>query len=393
MLTARGRITLFVALVAFFFLGLYTIRPALWRLSHVLPDNYRNIAAQAAAAGDFGTAEKIARRRLETAFYDFDAHYILADTLARQNKPAEAALVIKDVMTRLPGARSKRALGAGYDEARTLCLLAGYLWDAGLFFEAGEMGRAALDATTPRMAAQLAAKMTADNPNPRARLAAARIALKNRDKTLFDRQLSPLEQGNDDAAAQAVLLRAAWQEHRDASTTAAEVVLRNATQRFPGQPALKLALAGLLDRTGQTTESQTLIDEIGTTTGTRTAGPGLFQLPPTAVLMPGSDGILLRNNSVASVQFNTGVFRNTSLLAAMRGSAALGLFPIVIVKSGETELTRLYIDDPQPRIYDIAFWPDGAPKLLDLRFQFINDAYDPYSKEDRNVVISNVMTH
>ena len=69
------------------------------------------------------------------------------------------------------------------------------------------------------------------------------------------------------------------------------------------------------------------------------------------------------------------------------------MFPIVLIKNGDKELARLYLDSPEPHLYDLELWPEGAPKQLDLRFEFINDVWDPYTKADRNVILSDIVLH
>lgn len=95
----------------------------------------------------------------------------------------------------------------------------------------------------------------------------------------------------------------------------------------------------------------------------------------------------LGRNGEAVGHFNTGVYKVTTLVVRATGSPALGMYPILVLRSGERELARLYLDGLQPRNYELRLWPDGAPKTLPLTISFQNDAFDPVTKSDRNVTV------
>jgi len=63
--------------------------------------------------GDYAAAEAIVRRRIVTAYYDFDAHYLLADGMAQQKKYTEAAAVMKDVLAQAARCAGKQSVRDG----------------------------------------------------------------------------------------------------------------------------------------------------------------------------------------------------------------------------------------------------------------------------------------
>ena len=69
------------------------------------------------------------------------------------------------------------------------------------------------------------------------------------------------------------------------------------------------------------------------------------------------------------------------------------MYPILIIKSGGKEVHRLYLDSDAPRVYDLPLWPGGAPKNLELGFEFINDEFDAFTRKDRNVALYDLMLY
>ncbi|MBX7245624.1 MAG: hypothetical protein K1X53_08990 [Candidatus Sumerlaeaceae bacterium] len=391
------RSVLFLSLTVGFIAGVACVQPVLFHFSQLLPDNYRFIATEAMRAGNPARAEAIANRRIAKTYYDFEAHYVLAEALAGQKKYDEAVEVLKLVLRKLPAARSKKEQVLGYDEARTYSLLAKYLWSGHRYFEAGEMARAAIDCGTPVTARETAAAFGVagaslkSGANPDESLALARVGLKLKAKAEFNGALAALDGQTSASRAEGAILSGLWTELYDADTTAAENKYRQAAASYVDEPAVKLALANFLQRHHCDEEATSLTGEIAKLPGTRPIGPGLFVLPTGG--SAGTTFTMLRQNGTARADFNTGVYKVTRLLMNARGKSALGVFPILVVSSGGKEVTRLYLDSPQPHLYNLNIWPEGAPKMLDLRFEFINDVYDPYSKADRNVELSDMFLY
>jgi tetratricopeptide (TPR) repeat protein len=386
-----SRTAVFLLLVLGFFASLFAIERIAYQFSQLLPENYRYTAWQAARDGEYGRAEVILQRRITRFAYDFEAHYQLAEVMARQRNFAGAADVMRTVLAKVPAARSNRVMSVGYDEPRTLYLLARYLWGAGNFRDAAEMACAALDAGHPMMNDEVKTRLEVDPDSSGEALAIARVALKLKQDEPYGKALAVLE-SKPDSRAQACVMTAKWLESVQKNRVGADTVLRAALSVSPDKPLLLLELANLLGRSGGSHgEQESLLARARGGTGTRGIGPGLFELPVGAAATTST--VSLGQSGIAKARVNTGAYRVTNLSVNLRGSRAMGLFPIVIVRAGGREMARLYPDGLQPMQYDLALWPDGAPKSLDLEFEFANDAYDPFTKADRNVSISNVLLH
>ena len=383
-----ARIILFLLIMGLFALSTVLIPRIAFHFTKLLPDNFSYTARRAIDSGDFATAEKITRQRLEKEFYDFNALYLLAEALDRDGRSAEAAEAIKDVLTRVPGALSRKESKTGYDESQTFCRLAIYLWHAGAFSEAGEMARAALDIGTASGIAEVKNEIwSTTHSSPKAAVAAARLALRAADFGQFKRAL---------AAASALpveveILSAAWTEQRERNPLSAETQLRAALSRSPSDPTLRLALRSLLLRHNWTDPALETAIRIEDADNARVLPLASFSLPTGAELT--TSGLTLSRTSTAVAHTNTGVFPVHSLLMVASGSKAMGLYPILIVRSGETEVSRYYLDSPRPTLFKSEPWPDGAPKSLDLRLNFSNDGYDPVSRADRNMIIYDLAFH
>lgn len=386
-----SRFVVFTCLAGAFFVSVFSLPTVFFHFTRVLPDNYRYLADQALRHDHFASAEALARRRINQFCYDFDAHYLLGEALAREGKPAEAVQVMKQVLAKVPATRGRKVNAVGYDEARTLFQLSNYLWQDKRYFEAGEMARAALDAGTPILAQETFERMGKLPQDPQAALAAARVALKMGHKELFDKAQQKLAGSDSSSRAQATLLQAAWYEQVDHQSTAALRLLSSAAEQAPRELQLQAGLRDLLERVRAHDKAQKLTSLLESTTGTRLVAPGLFELPSGDSAT--TECLELGRNGMASAQINTGVFKQTSILFHARGSRALGLYPMVAVKSADKELCWLYLDAPRGKVYNLQLWPAGAPKSLDLRFDFMNDAYDPVTKADRNASLSHIMLH
>lgn len=384
----RLRVALFVVIVALFALAAWATPRVAYHFTRQLAENYSFVATEAIRGGDPRAAERIVQRRLGREFYDFDALYLLAEAQDADGRPADAAATIKQVLTRLPGALARGVASTGYDEAKTYARLAIYLHRAGAFDEAAEMARAALDVGTASTIRDVRDTFfTETHASPGQAAAAARLALRVGERERFAAAVA-------DAAplrGRAELLRAMWMEQRDRAPLAAETHLRCALSRDPADPLLRLGLQCLLTRRGWKDAALGTATRLAETTGTRTVALTAFTLPTGADLT--TNTLRLTRTSAATTRANTGVYRVESLLIGASGTRALGLYPILVVRNGEDEVARFYLDSPQPQVASARPWPDGAPKTLDLRLDFVNDGYDPVSKADRNVELYAVAFH
>lgn len=382
---------MFVCLCAGFFAAAFAVPPILIHFSSLLPENYQHNAEQAMRRDDFARAAAIARSRISQHFYDFDAHYLLAEALARNTDYAGAARVMKDVIAKIPAARANKVSAVGYDEARTLLLLSQYLWEAGSYIEAGEMACAALDAGAALARKEMGSRLKKIPDQPDAACGAARVALKLGQAEPFQRAVGVLARSSGSWRAQGFVYQSLWLESKDNDTSSAEEVLNSAIREYPQNCALHLALSNLLQRHGRGGEAWAAAEQAFSTTGTKAIGSGLFRVTPGATVTTAA--VSLARNGIASSQVTTGVYRLTNLALCASGTSALGVCPLVTVKAGENELMRLYVDGLQPHLYDLPLWPSGVPKTLDLQLEFINDIYDPFTKADRNVSFSNVVLY
>lgn len=384
----RPRIALFVAIMVLFALAAWATPRVAYHFTRQLSENYSYVATAEIRAGKPRAAEQIVQRRLGREFYDFDALYLLAEAQHADGRPADAAATIKQVLVRLPGALSRGVANTGYDEAKTYARLATYLHRAEAFDEASEMARAALDVGTASTIREVRDTFFREAyTSPEQAAAAARLALRAGEREQFVRAIAvaaPL-------GAPATLLRAMWMEQRDRSPLAAETHLRAALSREPADPLLRLGLQCLLMRRGWKDPALEAATRLAETTGTRTVALTAFTLPTGADLT--TNTLRLTRTSAANTRANTGVYRVESLLIGASGTRALGLYPILVVRNGDDEVARFYLDSPQPQVASARPWPDGAPKALNLRLDFVNDGYDPVSKADRNVELYAVAFH
>lgn len=387
----RSRILIFCVLAAAVFFGASMIPTGLSRFSRLLSENYRFIADEAIRRGDYPTAIAIAQRRIRQFSYDFEAHYVLADALVRSGKPLEAAAVMKEILRKVPAVRSKNVLATGYDQGRTYANLAEYLWEGAKYFEAGEMLRAALDSGISLTPEDADRRFNPSNGPAEARIAAARIANKMNDEELFTELVNSELSGPAEVAIPMTVLKSEWLELRQRSIGAAESVLSATLALNPDSPLAGEALAAFYQRRGHQARADELRTSVAATTGSRAIGPGLFDLPVGATVTTGS--LSIGRNGTATAEVNTGVYRVTSLLLDAKGTPALGMYPVVIVRANGEELTRLYLDGLQPHAVDFGAWIAGAPKTVRLELEFINDVYDPLTRADRNAIFYQVLLH
>lgn len=361
------------------------IPPASRHFASLLPENYQYIARRAMSKGNTAEALAIADKRLSTAYYDFQAHFVKADALEAAGRHAEAAAEMKLVIRKLPAARAKGQPLAGFDEPRTLSRMAVMLWNAGEHFEAAEMARAALDAGSPYGDFAFLIDEAGKSASGHVRMAAASIALKQRDREAFSRLMAGPTAVEPEEAARWAVLRAAWLETAEGDTTAAMATLASAWRAIPGDTLVGLAYAGALERDGHGTSASEVLASASAAGRSRVIPFNDFSLPEGASL---SGGVLsMPRNGAAEGSVTPGVFRATVLALRARGTQALGGYPILAISDDTGELARLYLDGPQPAAYLLPLWPEGAPKSMKLKFEFLNDLYEPVTKADRNVTV------
>jgi tetratricopeptide (TPR) repeat protein len=376
----------FVLLCAGFGAAAFAIPALISRFARVLPDNYYQSAARLIHEDRFAEAQQVAQKRIRQFTYDFTAHYVLAEALARQKKFKEAADVMKLVLKKVPAAIHNKVTAIGYDEPRTFALLSLFLWNAGNYFEAGEMARASFDEGASDVDISGAEAPMARLTNAEAGYAAARLALKTGNAPLHSQALQTLLKNNHEFDS--LLEQARWRARYNHQTTAVAELL-SSTLALPGvtpRALLEAKCEFQRDRMeDQATSASAKLQQLKTV---RHISPDSFQLPAGAAVQ--SDSLLIGRVGTAEAKVNTGVFRVTNLMFSISGTPALSLYPIMIIRDGDKELTRVYADAPRGRVYDLPLWPGGAPKNLDLAFEFTNDAYDPFTRADRNVLISNI---
>jgi Tfp pilus assembly protein PilF len=353
------------------------------------PENYAALAREAMRKGNNEAAQAIVEKRLSKYFYDFDALYLLAEIQAAKGNVDAAADTIRQVFQRLPGARANQVQSFGVDEPKSYYLLGLYLWQAKHYDEAAEMLRAAIDAGYPVAREQLADYVPETKIAPAQAKAVAQMALKLRELKAFLAAVKMLLSDKKTHVA-GELLYAEWMELVDRNVVGADLRLRAALSSSYPDPALALALANLCSRVYRSADAGTTFRQLAhQTTGTKVLGPGLFKL--TAGETVDRRGIVLGRNGKAIAEISTGAYKVTRLILNAEGSWALGMYPVLIVRLDGKDATWLYLDGLQPHLFDLPLWPAGAPKDVTIEFDFINDAFEPLSKADRNVTIRDIL--
>jgi len=356
------------------------------------PENYAALAKEAIRQRDYDAALRQVERRLAKRFYDFDALYLKAEILALKGNYAEAAATIRDVLLRVPGARANQVQAIGFDEPKTYYLFALYSWKAGQYEQAAELLRAALDAGYPVGGESLAEYMPEAAKDPEQALAVAHIALRTRQPKAFLRAVDQLHRERR-YWLRGELALAEWMETIDKNKVGAAMRLRAALSLYPKDPAANLALANFQARNAprSSQEVQRWRQRAHETTGVKVIGPGLFTF--TSGNYADKRGLIMGRNGKATASISTGAFKVTRLIINARGTWALGMYPILVVRVDDRDVAWLYLDGLQPHLFDLELWPNGAPKDLKIEFEFINDAYEPTSKADRNVVIEDILLY
>lgn len=386
------RLSIFLILFAGFWIAALSIERITLRFSSLQVENYASIARRAIAAKDYRRAQQVLTRRIDKVFYDFDAHYLLAETYAAQGLYKEAAETIRTVLRKVPAARANPVRSLGYDEPKTYYLLARYLWLAGQYLEAGEIARAALDAGHPLVQGEMTTYLTGKVENLSAAVAIAKLAMKLKAPEAFAQALRVLRNGGEEAAAN--LLLAEWMDRVRKMPVGADVVLRAARSMDPQNPSLVLAQVILLNKYGgdaATSESKALLASLRSSPGIQEIGTGAFRVTEGQRITPST--LVLGRNGRATAKVVTSAFRPKRLTFVASGTWAIGLYPIVLVRCDGKEVQRLYLDNPDGRVYDLELWPQGAPKQIELEFEFTNDAFEPYTRADRNVQIKHLFLY
>lgn len=385
------RTVAFLFLLLLFFAAGMNIQRVTLAFGRSQAENYEALAREALRSRDYSTAQRYVERRLAKKFYDFNALYLLGEIYATKGEYDQAAEAIRQIFVRFPGARANQVEAVGFDEAKSYYLFALYSWNAKRYSVAAELLRAALDAGYPIPREDFAQYLLESALETNQAEAVARVALKVRDAKAFLHAVEVLL-AEKKTKARGELLLAEWMETVDRNPFAAELRLRGALSLLPKDPALSLALANIYERVFGGQGSGDYFRRLSyETTGVKALGPGLFRIA--AGHHAEKRGLVMGHNGKATATISTGAFRVTRLILNASGSWALGMYPVLIVRVDGQDVAWLYLDGLQPRIHDMELWPSGAPKDLTLEFEFINDAYEPTSKADRNVVLHDILLY
>lgn len=354
-----------------------------------MPENYRYLVREYLAQKQYPEAELLVRKRLAQEYYDFEATYLLAEIQATSGKPRDAVMTMVDALQKGAAIRGREVRAAGYDESATYRLLGTYLWQAGDYLSGGEMLRVALDAGATRETIRTILPLE-NSDSLEGILSTAKISMKLDDNSAVEQHLQRLAIfKTPDAQVAEIAIRAALMD-KAGNTTAALRSLATAAERMSSPPLILAALANTMLRL-EGPESTALMDSAAPQVQLAALDLTRFALPQGARLT--STALQLSRTGTVAARFDTGVFRTTSLLVRVRGTEALGMSPILVLRSGESELARLYLDGLQPAAYDLLLWPQGAPKSLALSLAFENDASDLVTKADRNIDILELSLH
>lgn len=378
---------LFSFLCCIFVVGVYALPWLFVRLSHRMPENYRYLAREHMQHGEYLQAEDILRRRLAQEYYDFEAQHLLAQTQAEAGRLREAVATMEQTLQKIASSRGRNVRARGFDEANTYQLLGTYLCAAGEYVSGEEMLRAAIDCGASRASVEevISRRKTTDR---QALQSDARLYLKLQDKQRFDQLLQAASPSDSLTSSIATQLRARWTESVQKNTTAALTMLVTSAELQSSPPLLLAAIKDTLLRSGVSTDLQTTGD-----IGPRLTYLDLDRFSQVPGVTRTSSTLRLARTLSTTGHFDSGVYRTTSLLIRATGTSALGMYPIIVLRSAETELARLYLDGLQPTEYDLELWPQGAPKSLQLTMTFENDASDPVTGDDRNVDILEMALH
>lgn len=368
--------------------GVLAVPRVFLSFSRKMPENYRHLVRDHLTQGRTAEAERLLQRRLAQLYYDFEARFLLAETQSASGNNALAAATIAEAIQKTAAVKGRDVRASGYDKATAYALLGKYLNCAGDALSAGEIFRVALDAGANAGEIDKALGK-AESTNPEQLYAVGRIALKARNEVRLKETLQLLADAHTSQSMQyRAVLSAGWKGEVANDTHSALAELLAAADQHSTPPLVQAAIVNALQSSSHlSTEPITLQPLPGSTV----VDLSRFSLPQGAFVS--SNTLYLKRNGAASARLDTGVFKTTSLLLRVKGTPALGMFPIVLLSSGDTVLARLYIDGTEPREYDLALWPNGAPKSLPLTISFTNDAFDSVTGDDRNVELLELTLH
>jgi tetratricopeptide (TPR) repeat protein len=359
-------------------------------MSRVVPENYIFLATEAMKSGNHVKAQRILESRINKEWYDFTAHYLLAQAQEQAGKPAKAAQTMRDVLAKAIAIRGRvradQAGYAGYDEAKTVQLLARYLWQSGHYGAAAEAWRHAMD-----LGSSVAYEDVRGLPHPSEKssieeaLALGMLALRTGDGDILHKAVSRLAEFGPSGSDLSTHLQARWLEEHDHATTTAQSLLISAIQTGPAfLPAL--TLSQMLQRHAPAQENTTqILSRVLSDSGVRPLALSNLTLPKGAS-MDGSSIRMTRNGKVTG-RVDSGMFQSNRIIIATQSTEAFGLWPVLVVRVNGDEVSRLYLDGLQPGLRIVGPWPNGLPKLVDLELEFINDAFDPITRSDRDIRI------
>lgn len=385
------RAAVFFVLVFGFWGGTVALPAVTRHFARLLPDNYEANARAALAEGDAERARRICERRIERNMYDFDAHYLLAEVLEQLGDFDGAAHAYREVFRKYPAVRGGRRESRGYDEGRIFDGAARAYWRAGRYQMAAAFARAAIDAgfSVPRF--EILDRYAPEPVGVAAMEARALLALKIREYDAFRAMVTGMAGLSKDGEFAALMLRTLWASEIDRNPHWAQELLREAANLEPGNPLPALATAAVLERENFGDHARGFRDAAAETTGTRVIAPGSFSLPEGGSVR--EPALLLGRTSRATAQLSTGVFSVRHLVVGASGSRAVGQWPLLSIEANGTEIAVFYLDSPHwyPRLAYI--WPEGAPRTLELTLAFLNDAYDPITRADRNVRVDALLLY
>ncbi len=364
-------------------------------MSRVVPENYGYLAREALQRGQYDRAESILERRINREWYDFAAHYILAEAQQRAGRPKDAAETMREVLRKAVAIRGRikgnQAGYSGFDEAKTVQLLARYLWESGEYLSATEVWRHAMDlGSSVAFEDVKSLPIPSSESSPGQALGRGLLALRTGEGSVFGLAYSHLANAGPAGIDLGAYLRSRWMAERENNTTTAETVLVSALDGpQPFLPAL--ALLQLLERQPPTQTQPGTTETASRRTHDAQVRPvslSTFLLPQGASI--DQDTIRITRRGILSATVDSGMFRSTRIIIAAEATEAFGQWPVLVVRVNGSEASRLYLDGTQPLLRVIGPWSNGLPKVVDLELEFTNDAYDPITRSDRDIRIRGI---
>lgn len=109
-----------------------------------------------------------------------------------------------------------------------------------------------------------------------------------------------------------------------------------------------------------------------------------FQLSP-GLSSTSSGSLLFSRNSEAEGAIEIKPQPSQFLRAQVRGGKAMGFGGVLVLLLNGEELIRIYVDNEDSRWVSVPLPMAAFPTTMPLTVKFINDGFDPITKEDRNV--------